>query len=162
MAKLVSAILPVRFGQSLPDERSLVSWLADREKGFVKALARVEGCVQMTLQVFGEAAERMERTQRAAGSAGAGTRYLEERRRALSLPEIAPLREALRPLLRAERVERSLGHGVLVGFAYDLIGRADSGEYARLVAEIAPRLGGFRIAARGPFPPYAFAPDLAR
>ena len=165
IADLVPAILPVRFGQSLPDERSLAAWLTERDEDLAKALARVEGCVQMTLRVFGEPEERTTGTARTAGTQqheGSGTRYLEERRRAAararSLPEIAPLREALRPLLRAERIERSHGYGLLVGSAYDLIGSGEAGEYARLVAEIAPKLDTFRIFASGPSPPYAFAP----
>jgi Gas vesicle synthesis protein GvpL/GvpF len=161
VAELAPAILPVRFGQALPDERSLVAWLAEREEELAKALAQVEGCVQMTLRVFGEQAERTEGTPRTAGTASAGTRYLEERRRARTLPEIAPLREALRPLLRAERIERSLGQGLLLGTAYDLVGRSEAGEYARLIAEMAPQLEPFRVTASGPWPPYAFAPGLA-
>ena len=167
MARLVSAILPVRFGQSMPDERSLVSWLTARDKSLGKALARVEGCVQMTLRVFGNADSLAQGSHPglpndALRAQGPGTHYLEERRRAAerarSLPEIAPLREALRPLLRAERIERSLGYGLLVGSAYDLIDRGEAGEYARLVAEMAPKLSTFRISASGPSPPYAFAP----
>lgn len=155
LADLAPAVLPVRFGQSLPDERSVVAWLAAREKELVEALVQVEGCVQMTLRVFGERTERTPRT------AGTGTRYLEERRKARSLPEIAPLREALRPLVRAERIERSLGKGLLLGTAYDLVERGEAAEYARLIAEMAPRLEPLRVTASGPWPPYAFAPGLA-
>ena len=166
LAELAPAILPVRFGQSLPDERSLVAWLAARETELAKALAQVEGCVQMTLRVFGSADPSLAPDLHAPGlhpgrGAGPGTHYLEERRRARTLPEIAPLREALRPLLRAERIERALGQGLLLGTAYDLVERGEADEYARLIAKMAPRLEPLRVTASGPWPPYAFAPGLA-
>ena len=78
------------------------------------------------------------------------------------LPEIAPLREALRPLLRAERIERA-GSGEqsrLRATAYDLVPRGEADAYARAVAEAAPRLAGWKITATGPWPPYAFASTL--
>ena len=161
LADLVPAILPARFGQWLPDEPALRSWISAQERDLAEALAQVEGCVQMTLRVFGEPAPPPEEPLPAEGAGGPGTRYLEGRRREVarerSLPEIAPLREALRPLLRAERIERA-GTGKLLATSYDLIGRGESAAYTRIVEETAPRLGSWRVTASGPWPPYAFGP----
>lgn len=160
LADLVPAILPARFGQWLPDEAALRSWISAQERDLAEALAQVEGCVQMTLRIFGEAAPPAEPLP-AEGMGGPGTRYLEgrlrEAARERSLPEIAPLREALRPLLRAERIERT-GTGKLLATSYDLIGRGESAAYTRIVEETAPRLAGWRVTASGPWPPYAFGP----
>jgi gas vesicle protein GvpL/GvpF len=96
--------------------------------------------------------------------AGPGTRYLAERRRDLAerraLPEVAALREALRPLLKAERVERHAA-GRLLATAYDLVPRAQVAAYEEIVRREAALLAPYRVAASGPWPPYAFAPGAA-
>jgi hypothetical protein len=167
LAERFAALLPARFGQALAGEAVLRERLAERERELRQALARVEGCVQMTLRVFAEDPRRAPPEPEPAGEEGAGpgTRYLAERLRALSLPEVAPLRQALRPLLRAERIERpspppAAARGSLVATAYDLVARADAAEYSKIVEEIAPRLTGYRVTATGPWPPYAFAPGM--
>lgn len=169
LAECLPALLPARFGQTVPDERTLTSWLASRQRDLIEALALVEGCVQMTLRVFAgpEAAEPEipEASVPDPDSAlGPGSRYLAERRqaaeRARALPEIAPLREALRPLLKAERVERPASPGRLRATAYDLIARVEADAYTRTVAETAPHLAGWKVTTSGPWPPYAFVPGL--
>jgi hypothetical protein len=139
------AILPARFGQAAPNEKTLTDWIASRERELVEALALVEGCVQMTLRVF------------------AGPDALEPEPESALLPEIAPLREALWPILRAERVQRvdySEEPRPLRATAYDLVAREDVETYLRIIEETAPRLDGWKVAASGPWPPYAFAPGL--
>jgi hypothetical protein len=160
LAELAPALLPARFGQTLPDEQALIGWLDAHQRELSDALVQVAGCVQMTLRIFGDADSpepRPDLSDIPAG-AGPGTRYLEKRRRERSLPEISPLREALRPLLRAERIERPATPGRLRATAYDLIVRETVDTYSRIVAETAPSLTGWRITASGPWPPYAFAP----
>lgn len=140
------AILPARFGQTVPDEKTLTDWIASQERELVEALALVEGCVQMTLRVF------------------AGPDALEPEPESALLPEeITPLREALRPILRAERAQRvdySEEPRPLRATAYDLVAREDVETYLRIIEETAPRLGGWKVAASGPWPPYAFALGL--
>jgi len=170
LAEALPALLPARFGQWLLDEKAVTEWLAAHGPELSEALSQVAGCVQMTLRVFREPGDPAapvppeEPEPEAAG--GPGTRYLAQRRREAerqrSLPEIAPLREALRPLLRAERVERPASPGRLHATAYDLIARGADGDYARLVAEAAPSLPGWHVTASGPWPPYAFAPVPVR
>lgn len=173
LAALVPALLPARFGQWLPDERALTDWLAAHGRELAAALAQVAGCEQMTLRVYGKPGrpgEPEESPPRPVpvppDTGGPGTRYLEQRRREVererSLPEIALLREALRPLLRAERIERPASPGQLCATAYDLIARGTAGDYSRIVAETAPHLGAWRVTASGPWPPYAFAPGPVR
>lgn len=161
LAELFPAILPARFGEVFADEASLASRLASREREMTEALARVRGCVQMTLRVFGEP-EAIQEPETVEG--GPGSRYLAARRReaerARSLPEIEPLREALRPLLRAERIERHEA-GPLLGTAYHLVLRGQDGAYREALEAARERIGGRRVAATGPWPPYAFAPEAA-
>lgn len=171
LAESLPALLPARFGQTVPDEPTLLSWIAARERDVAAALTLVEGCVQMTLRVFagpdapdtGPSPE----TPPVSEDLGPGARFLHARRdaavRERSLPEIEPLREALRPLLRAERIERAGpggARGRLRATAYDLVLRSEADAYARTVAETAPRLAGWNVTATGPWPPYAFAPGL--
>lgn len=160
LAERFGAILPARFGEAFADETALAGRLDPREREIAAALALVRGCVQMTLRVFGEP-EPAPEPDTAAG--GPGTRHLAARRRqrewAHSLPEIDPLRAALRPLLRAERIERHGAPGPLVGTAYHLIPRAQAGAYLEALESARGRIGGRRVAATGPWPPYAFAPE---
>lgn len=168
LAASLPALLPARFGQTVPDERTLIDWISRRRKELEEALALVEGCVQMTLRVFAgpDAPEEVPLPGARSGEEplGPGARYMQARleaaARARSLPEIAPLREALRPLLRAERIERAASAGRLRATAYDLVQRGEAATYARTVAETAPRLGVWKVTATGPWPPYAFAPGL--
>ncbi len=75
-----------------------------------------------------------------------------------SLPEIDPLSQVLRPLLKAERIERHTAAGPLLGTAYHLVPREETAAYLAAVEETRGRMGGRRVAATGPWPPYAFAP----
>lgn len=169
LAAAIPALLPARFGQTVSGEPDLLAWISSRRKDLMEALALVDGCVQMTLRVFAGpgAPEEMPTPESPEASLGPGARYMQARReaaaRARALPEIAPLREALRPLLRAERVERaaSATSGRLRATAYDLVKRGEAEIYARTVAEAAPHLGVWKVTATGPWPPYAFAPGLA-
>jgi hypothetical protein len=163
LAESFGAILPARFGESFADEAALHSRLAPRLPDVAQALALVRGCVQMTLRVFGDPEPAAEIPP--PSEAGPGTRYLAARRqeqeRSRSLPEIEPLRELLRPLVRAERVQRHEAAGPLLGTAYHLVPRGQSDAYLAALEGASLRIGGRRIAATGPWPPYAFAPEAA-
>lgn len=153
LSGLAPAILPVRFGQTARDEEELCKLLEPRSSDLIQALERVRGCEQMTLRVFGEPAPPPPEPSE---HGGPGTRYLEARRReverAHSLPEIGPLLDRLRPLVRAERIERK-EQGTLLGTVYHLVRREDVPAYKEAVQ-------GHGVSAGGPFPPYAFAPGL--
>lgn len=162
LADLFDALLPARFGEAFADEAALAEGIAARAADLAAALVLVRGCVQMTLRVFGDA-ETSSAADADLGD-GPGTRYLAARRRASErtreLPEIEPLREALLPLLRAERIERREA-GRLLGTAYHLVPRAETGAYLAALERARARIGGRRVAASGPWPPYAFAPEGA-
>lgn len=180
LAELFPALLPVRFGEHVAGEANLAARLAPRATELAEALERVAGCVQMTLRVFRtasslpgkEAGEALPVEQdvprEGEAEVGPGTRYLAARRRALererSVPEIAPLRVELGPLIRGERVERTLtpqevrAEAALVATVYHLIARSDLEAYTRALAAGSEDLSGIRVAASGPWPPYAFAP----
>lgn len=159
LAEHFGALLPARFGEAFADEAALIDRIAGRASGIADALALVHGCVQMTLRVFGDPEPPEER----ADAGGPGTRYLEarrrERERSRSLPEIDPLRETLRPLLRAERIERQEA-GRLLGTAYHLVPRERTGAYLAALERTGGEIGGRKISASGPWPPYAFGPEV--
>jgi hypothetical protein len=163
LAGVFGAILPARFGEVFADEHALAVRLEPRMAEVAAALALVRGCVQMTLRVFGDPEIVPETEPEAEG--GPGTRYLAARQKAgersRRLPEIDPLREALQPLLRAERIERHESGGPLLGTAYHLIPRGEAAAYLDILKSGKARLGGRRVAASGPWPPYAFAPESA-
>lgn len=160
LAGQVEAILPVRFGEHVRDEGELSGLLASRSRELAEALEKVRGCEQMTLRVFGDPDPVISAPD---PQGGPGARYLEARRRELererSLPEIGPLRETLKPLLQAERVERRTD-GRLLGSAYHLVRRQDVPAYLAAVREAEGQLNGRRVSASGPWPPYAFGPGL--
>ncbi|HYG64826.1 MAG TPA: GvpL/GvpF family gas vesicle protein [Thermoanaerobaculia bacterium] len=174
LAERAAAVLPVRFGEWVEGEEALAERLAPRAASLAEALALVRGCVQMTLRVFGEPsqvefqdpADRSDRSDLSEPAPGPGTRYLAARRREFersrSLPEIEPLRKALQPLLRAERVRRQ-ETGRLVGTAYHLVPREAAGAYLGTLQAVGGTEGrlpaGHRVAASGPWPPYAFGPE---
>jgi len=172
LAEQFPALLPARFGQWLADEQTVIRQLAAHGPELTEALAKVAGCVQMTLRVYArESAEPAgpspQEPPLETPGGGPGTRYMEQRRREAererTLPEIAPLRDALRPLLRGERIERPAAPpGRLRATAYDLIARDAAGAYSRIVAETAPLLGScWHVTTSGPWPPYAFTPRPA-
>ena len=100
--------LPARFGQRFADDAACVTELASRGDTLLRQLARVDGCVEMTLatrMAGGEAAtERVrqevgpEREREAsaggAGGGGAGRAYLERLKAALSMEREMQLRAA--------------------------------------------------------------------
>ena len=119
----------------------------------------------MTLRVYGE----VEPSDGVAPGGedqglGPGARYLQRRRREGSrertVYEIAPLRPALGRLVRSERVERHLHALPLLASVYHLVDRGGSGAYLAAVQTAAPLLPAVRVTTSGPWPPYAFAPEV--
>jgi hypothetical protein len=162
LAGAVDAILPVRFG-ALLSEAALADTLAARARELGEALALVAGREQMTLRVLGErGAPPPPAAAAEAGDLGPGARYLAarraERRRAREAPELAPLRSALAPLVRAERVTR---HDAppLLATVHHLVDRGAADAYRAAVERGAAALAPRSVVVSGPWPPYAFAPE---
>lgn len=145
------ACLPARFGASASSETELQELVEARAPALIEALGLVRGREQMTLRVLGAPAPQP-------SSAGPGTRYLEERRRASRLPELDPLRSALSGLIRSEQVEPHAQPG-LAASVYHLIDRGAAEEYRRRVGS--SPLDGLRVTISGPWPAWSFAPELS-
>jgi hypothetical protein len=153
LAPGVDAILPARFGTLLADDAALVQALAPRRSELTEALARVAGCEQMTLRVWGEQAASISETE-SAGS-GPGARYLAARRRARQVPELDILRVRLGALVRDERTERH-DRPPLLATVQHLISRGESARYLAEVDAAGPQLSPWRVTVTGPWLPYAF------
>jgi hypothetical protein len=163
LATVVDAVLPARFGTLVDDDSALLDALDRRRPQLTAALARVAGCEQMTLRVWGDGGA----PPPAGGGddvAGPGTRYLASRRRAHELghrvPEIEPLRPRLADLVRAEHVERH-DRPPLLATVQHLVPRGAGARYVAVVDDVRPRLGPWRVSVTGPWPPYAFAEGAA-
>jgi hypothetical protein len=109
-------------------------------------------------------ADNVEHADAARTATRPGTSYLMRRSRehaaAQSAPELDPLREAFETIVAAERITRHK-QGPLILTAYHLIPRTAVTEYHRLLRRHAPALNG-RAIVSGPWPPYAFVPELPR
>jgi len=143
LAEACAALLPVRFG-SVVDR---VDFSA-REDELLEALELVRGREQMTLRVHGEEPP-IDR--------GSGTSYLESLRSSRALQELDPLRAALAPLIRAERIEAR--GGPLRASVYHLIDRGSGPDYLRALAGISLPV---RVSPSGPWPAWSFAPEALR
>jgi hypothetical protein len=190
IARVAPAVLPVRFGTLVDSDRSLVELLDAWSEDLGRALALVDRRYQMTLRLFAlaDAAPPGQRppgnnvnnvsnvsnvtnvgnvvgaVELHEGDTRPGTTYLARRARedaaSQSAPELEPLREAFAPIVAAERIARH-DQGALILTAYHLIPRGAAATYRRLLRRHAAALLG-RVVLSGPWPPYAFAPELRR
>lgn len=166
LAEGADAILPARFGCFVKDDIALRDALQPRARELGEALRLVRGCEQMTVRVYGSEAGTPSAGEPAAEEPAAavrpGTDYLmsrqRERRRAREVPELDPVRPALRMLVREERAQRHRTPPLLAS-VYHLIERGQAAVYQETLTRAAASLGGVRVSASGPWPPYAFAPE---
>lgn len=167
----LDGVLPARFASHQP-RSAILAILESREALFRQSLQDVRGAEQMVLRVF--APEKMG-TGYFLGSPkvacppfdagspalGPGAKYLQtrfaEHVASRTIPELEPLRAELSKLVRTERVRRSDSPEGLLGTVYHLVPRGRLARYQRLVTR--PDLP-VRLVVRGPFPPYAFGPEL--
>ena len=165
IARAVPAILPVRFGTIVDTDRSLATLLEAWSAELQPALGLVERREQMTLRLFGRAAAPKASSpppREADTGDHPGTSYLaglaRAQARARSAPELEPLSEALAHIVTAERISRH-DAGPLILTAYHLIPRGKAPVYRSILKRRAAALG-LRAIASGPWPPYAFVPEL--
>jgi hypothetical protein len=151
----VPAILPVRFGTLLEMEE-IEDVLQDREEEIADAFAFVRGRVQFTWRAARGA-------RRAPGAqsvpAATGAEYLRRAARAAHPTPPAAFklaRERLRPLIAAERYQAAAAS--LPDSLYHLVDRAGARRYKLMAQKLAA--GSLAARVTGPFPPFAFAPDL--
>jgi hypothetical protein len=152
VARASDAILPFRFGAMVTSARELEEGLAPRLDALASALERTRGCDQMTLRIYAAGAEPREAP---AAAASPGTRWLRSRAAMQRVPELDAVRDELGPLARAEVVEP---HDTppLRASVFHLVPRARERDYRARVDSLAAKIAPSRVAATGPWPPYAF------
>ena len=170
-----AALLPMRFGTAFGSDDEMRRALTLRLPGLRQRLTQVRNAEQMTLRVFSAAggpgglgAQGAPGAPGAAGAPGApgaagapgapgaaGVEYLRARAARAVPPEIAPLLEALKPIVRETRVEPARTAGV-VATVYHLIDRGTSAGYEGAVRAAASAMPALSIRTSGPAPCYAF------
>jgi hypothetical protein len=149
-------ILPARFGSSVTEE-SLRTLLDRRRDEVLAGLRRVRGCEQMTVRVFGEPEQAV-----SASPPTSGTVFLQQRRAQAhhETAEVAVIRREFGDCVRADCVERGR-HGVRVT-VFHLVPRQRLATYQRraLVLQRKLRQDGVTVTITGPWPAFAFTPDL--
>jgi hypothetical protein len=148
------AILPFRFGATVTGAEELTAGLAPRLRALEVALERTRGCDQMTLRLYTETPAAPAPVP---SPAGPGTAWLRARsaQRGAQAPELARVREALAPWVRAETIEEH-GDSLLRASVFHLVERARIAGYRAEVEALGAAIAPARVAATGPWPPYAF------
>jgi hypothetical protein len=161
IAAKVDAILPARFG-SLVDLEELERVIAIRGDAIRGALELVRGRAQMTVRLLdGEARPAIVPLAHAAAGATSGTEYLHARRRAAvhALPQaVTTIAAAVKDIVAAERLEA--GQGRVAATVYHLVEHAAVAGYRKRLAGISPGPDGQTLSISGPWPPFAFVPEL--
>jgi Gas vesicle synthesis protein GvpL/GvpF len=155
LARRHAAILPARFGSHAKDEQELQSILRTRAVSFARGLTRVRGAEQMILRLF--FSEPVAKLSGVQAKARPGTAYL-RRRSGADIPALQAIRTALGPLriVRDQRLEMQ-GESLTV---FHLIRRGKSRVYATAVFDAVSRESGVAAIVSGPWPPYAFTPEV--
>lgn len=162
LAKLVPAILPVRFG-TLLDSDELEDRLSDRDEELAEAFALVRNRVQFTWRLKGGGgarpwAGRPKTSQYQGLAVASGAEYL--RRAAAAARPSAPrayrsVHAALVPLIAAQRYQAKTPGAA--DALYHLVGVRDVRRY--LSAAGAVLRSDPQLSLTGPWPPFAFAPE---
>ena len=151
-----AAVLPARFG-SIVTEESLRGLLERRRQEVRAALRQVRGCEQMTVRVLGDPEQSA--TVLAPTS---GTVFLQQRRAQAhhETAEVGTIRRQFGDCVRADRVQRGR-QGIRVT-VFHLVPRRRFAIYQRraLVLQQKLRQDGLTVTITGPWPVFAFAPDL--
>jgi hypothetical protein len=163
LAGRVAAIVPVRFG-TLMDEDAIEEALNEREDEIEEAFALVRDRVQFTWRRGGP------KTPVSRGSGGpangakvgasmSGSEYLRRAAKAARpAPPAAwgPLRAKLKPLITEERYQAATGS--LPEALYHLVARDRVTRYSTMAEAL--RHADAALAVTGPWPPFAFAPEM--
>ena len=161
LCERVPAILPVRFGTLLEGEE-IEEVLQERDGEIAEAFSVVRRRVQFTwrrAKDTKEATETKERVRDPRGEAETGTEYLLRAARAKSPappPAFRALRSKVAPLVAAERYQPAAAQ--LPASLYHLVDRSAIERYEVIGEAIAHASPGLRLS--GPFPPFAFAPEI--
>jgi Gas vesicle synthesis protein GvpL/GvpF len=155
LAARTPALLPARFG-SRASEPALRALVREHAAAIVGSLELVRDCSQMTVRIFGAADDRPPLRQ----DVESGTEFLERRRAQAHYvaPEVAVVREMLASIVAAERVER--GERDLRATVFHLVRNDVIDAYRREASRLQSRLPDHRVMVSGPWPPFAFTPEL--
>jgi hypothetical protein len=152
----VDDALPVRFGARV-EEDELGQLVAMRRDVIQRALDLVRGRVQMTVRIRGHEVSEDRTAASPTIAAATGTAYLEARRAAAARP-LTPMAmavaAAVRHLAVSEKVDGPANRTSLT--MYHLIDKHRVGDYHDALAP----LQSSTITVSGPWPAFAFAPDL--
>ena len=160
IAESVDAVVPARFG-SFVEASELERVVGERRPLLQQTLDLVRGRTQMTLRFFADpTATRTEPV--AAPLATTGTAYLQQRRAASAgrpLPRIiSDMEAAVSRFVVAARSEP--GENRVVATLYHLIQRKDGVDYVDALAPFQDRADAGQFTVTGPWPAFAFAPEL--
>ena len=152
----VDDVLPVRFGAYV-EEEELGQLVTMRRDVIQRALDLVRGRVQMTTRIRGQEASKARPAVSPAIAAATGTAYLEARRSAGARP-LTPMAtsvaKAVRHLAVSERVDSETARTSIA--IYHLIDKHRVKDYKEALSS----LQSSALTVTGPWPPFAFAPDL--
>lgn len=156
LARRFEAFLPVRFGAAV-DPAELGRVVAARARTLVSALDAVKGREQMTVRIFGRAPAV---SQASVARRRTGTAYLRGRREASRArpPVVRRIQRIVKPIVSGEVVEA--GTGPLQASMHHLIPRGQARRYRTLVETAPTDEASQRMTVTGPWPPFAFTPDL--
>jgi len=149
------AVLPVRFGTLLEPEH-IAEALEDKDDDVTEAFNVVRGRAQFSWRAP-RARSARSRVVRAPDELS-GTEYLRRAARALTPPpRFSPIRRRLETLIAAERYEPS--RAALPEALYHLVDRTSIDQYVSAASDI-PLPSPLAPTLSGPFPAYAFVPEL--
>jgi hypothetical protein len=153
LAERVDPLLPARFGSRMTAAR-LGAAIRPSIDVLVSALDHVRGRRQMTVRLIGPAADEPP------AASTTGTAYLAQRRAAAhAIPsEAAPLWAAVDGLVIDQRVQP--GRGGIRATVFHLVARSDVAAYRSAIERAAPAIAPWSATTSGPWPPFAFAPEL--
>ena len=146
--------LPFRFG-TLVTEEQLRNYVTARREALLANLARVRGCVEMSVKIILELKDQQP-GQTAVEKPGTAF-LLEKRREILGSEEIASwLSERLGDSVRGTRINTIVADKLLLSAAH-LVERESVAQYRQLLKQARAERPELKILTSGPWPPYSFA-----
>jgi hypothetical protein len=158
------AVLPMRFGSSLPSEAAVLSFLDDRRQELRQALEHVRGAVELSVRVaIRPDPGGMQNGSGADDEQASGTAYLLDRLRSERRDQdvTAQVHEPLSTLARASTPWSSEPRRKRWKAAY-LVSRDRVEAFAEQVDRLDTELGGGAVLCTGPWPPYSFSSGGSR
>ncbi|MBV9209025.1 MAG: GvpL/GvpF family gas vesicle protein [Acidobacteria bacterium] len=161
--------LPFRFG-TLADEERIRSYVVSQKASLLSALERVRGAVEMSVKIIWDVSEERlgevaDEGQALEVGAGAGTRFLLEKRRELAGEErlrrraenlSARLAETLREVVKDSFVQVNPAESLVINASH-LVERKAVNAYRARIEGARREQPELRFLTSGPWPPYSFS-----